>query len=111
MRWTPSKRTVPLMALKYRKNTKGYLIARLWKEGVVYQRPVHSLVCEAFIGPKPDGHEINHKDGIKAHNGVENLEYCTRSENAAHAIALGLRTPNPVRHVTRGERFFLRMAD
>lgn len=46
---------------------------------------IHRLVAAAFIGPRPEGKEVNHKDGNRRHNAVSNLEYCTRSENIRHA--------------------------
>lgn len=52
---------------------------------------VHVLVAQAFIGPRPPGLDINHKNGVKADNRVENLEYVTRSENNKHAYATGLK--------------------
>ncbi len=51
---------------------------------------VHSLVAEGFIGPRQDKMDVNHINGIKSDNNVENLEYVTRSENMSHARRLGL---------------------
>ena len=58
----------------------------------VHFRPlVHVLVAEAFLGPRPAGMVANHKDGDKAHNGAENLEWVTPSDNGVHAYRLGLQ--------------------
>lgn len=51
---------------------------------------VHVLVAESFIGPKPPGIDVNHKDGNKQNNCLSNLEYLTRSENHRHAFRIGL---------------------
>lgn len=51
---------------------------------------VHRLVALAFLGPCPDGVEVNHIDGDPTNNVVPNLEYVTRAENMAHAAQLGL---------------------
>ena len=51
---------------------------------------VHCLVAEAFLGPRPDGHEVNHIDGNKLHASVANLEYVTRAMNIEHAVVNGL---------------------
>lgn len=50
---------------------------------------VHILVADAFLGPRPAGLVINHKDGVKTNNAVSNLEYVTDAENKSHAVALG----------------------
>jgi hypothetical protein len=49
---------------------------------------VHRLVYESFRGPIPDGLEINHIDGNKKNNSLENLEAVTRKQNLHHAVML-----------------------
>ena len=54
-------------------------------------RRIHLLVAEAFLGPRPKGYEVNHKDGNKQNAAASNLEYVTPSENHLHAFRIGLR--------------------
>ena len=55
---------------------------------------VHRLVAEAFLeNPKNSLLEVNHKDGNKENNNVDNLEWCTRQENVLHSYKLGLKKP------------------
>lgn len=54
---------------------------------------VHVLVAEAFLGPRPEGLQINHKDGDKRNSHASNIEYVTPSENMRHALRNGLRVP------------------
>lgn len=61
---------------------------------------VHRLVTNAFLGPCPIGHEVNHKNCIKTDNSIENLEYVTPSENAKH----GYRVLNRIPPIGRGEK-------
>jgi len=75
--------------LKPVRHSQGYLMVN-----VPSRRSLHSVVAEAFIGPRPHGYDINHKNGIKTDNRVENLEYCSRSDNMRHAVATGL-CPKP----------------
>jgi hypothetical protein len=51
---------------------------------------IHQLVAQEFIGPCPQGKEVNHKDGVKKNIHYKNLEYMTPSQNHLHAVALGL---------------------
>lgn len=44
-------------------------------------RYVHQLVLEAFVGPRLDGHEVDHRDGDYANNNLENLQYVTHARN------------------------------
>lgn len=50
---------------------------------------VHRAVWIAFNGPIPSGKEINHKNGVKSDNRLENLELCTRKENLHHHFKSG----------------------
>jgi len=51
---------------------------------------VHRAVALAFLGPRPEGHQINHRSGDKTDNRVENLEYVSCRENIRHAWRTGL---------------------
>ncbi len=70
--------------------TTGYKYVRLSTLGTAQNFLVHYIVMLTFAGPRPNGYEINHKDGHKANNRLENLEYVTTSENKIHAYAHGL---------------------
>lgn len=65
------------------RKTEGYLTVHLCnskKKGYT-NLSIHSVVMSSFIGPRPYGHVINHKNGIKWDNRLDNLEYCTKSHN------------------------------
>lgn len=70
----------------------GYLSIDLCKEGKVNKYLVHRLIANAFI-PNPENKpEVNHINGNKTDNRVQNLEWNTKSENQLHSITKGLRT-------------------
>lgn len=94
--------TVPERLLKLNVTPKGYFRVQLSKDGKPSNRLVHCLVAEAFIGPKPEGEQVNHKDGLKSNNQLSNLEYMTPAENMQHAYDNGLRESS-AKYVVRCE--------
>lgn len=72
-------------------NNRGYEMAWFCKDSKRKACTVHRLVALAFI-PNPLGlPEVNHKDGVKSHNYVENLEWSTVADNRKHAWDIGLQ--------------------
>ena len=63
----------------------GYRQVQLYNDGVGLNHKVHRLVAEAFIPHDLRHDQINHLNGNKEDNRVENLQWCTRSENIRHA--------------------------
>lgn len=79
--------------LKPLNHNHGYLTVNIYpKNGKQHKRLIHVLVAEAFIPKYADGLDVNHKDGNKKNNCVDNLEWCTRKENMQHCSATGLRS-------------------
>ena len=86
--------------LKQSIGKKGYKVISLNKNKKRKQYKVHRLIAEAFI-PNPENKpQINHIDGNKLNNDINNLEWCTQNENIQHAYNTGLYknySPPPVR--------------
>lgn len=83
----------------------GYMRVSLSREGVVSVRSVHSLVTEAFIGPRPLGHEVRHLDGNPANNRLSNLTYGTRAQNEADKRAHGTNYPANRDACSKGHKY------
>ena len=87
------KRLTEQRILKPTENYKGYLMVSLsYPNEYPHKKTftIHRLVALAFI-PNPDNKpQINHIDGNKENNCVENLEWCDNSENQIHAYKIGL---------------------
>lgn len=74
----------------------NYTITSLYKDGKKHSLQVHRIIAETFV-PNPDNLPyVNHKDGNKHNNRVENLEWVTASQNSRHAIESGLYTAQKV---------------
>lgn len=69
---------------------KGYCIVRVVKKHTNKYLTVHRLVAKSFIKNTGNKRCVNHKNGIKTDNRVENLEWCTYKENTSHAYKTGL---------------------
>ena len=70
-----------------------YDIVVLYQEGVSKTKLVHRLVAEAYLSNPENLPQVNHKDGNKLNNSVDNLEWCSLSEQRFHAYRIGLQKP------------------
>ena len=77
----------------------GYCFVNLSKNGVVKCLRVHTLVANAFIPNELNKKEINHINGIKTDNRVDNLEWTTHKENMEHAIKTGLMNKESLKRI------------
>ncbi len=62
-------------------SVNGYSSINLQRDGRGTKTYVHILVCDAFHGPRPAGHEVAHLNGVRDDNRAENLRWATRAEN------------------------------
>lgn len=70
-------------------NAAGYRHVRLCKDGVLTTLLLHCLILEAFVGPRPEGMEARHRDGVRSNNTLRNLVWGTKKENADDRVSHG----------------------
>ncbi|MCD6674843.1 MAG: NUMOD4 motif-containing HNH endonuclease [Burkholderiaceae bacterium] len=97
---------------------QGYVRIKLSHNGTAFPRKIYRLVAEAFIGPIPNGMTVNHKNGDKGNNRVENLEIVSRADNVRHAFRVlgtasvrGERNPRAILNEERVREIRRRLDD
>ena len=86
-----SMKTYKFLKKATNKDTGYYIVTLCNDSGHRIGESVHRLIALAFL-PNPENKpQVNHIDGVKINNSVDNLEWCTVSENAIHAWNTGLK--------------------
>jgi hypothetical protein len=86
-------RIATAVLLKTRNNNRGYEEVRLSRNGKTSTTFVHILVAQTYLSNPLNKKYVNHKNGDKMDNRMENLEWVTHSENVQHAYQMGLIKP------------------
>lgn len=84
---------------------KGYPATLITVDGTRINVKIHRVMCEAFYGPCPPGHEVRHLNGIKTDNRIENLRWGTGSENIRDTIRHGTHIYASRTHCDRGHEY------
>ena len=79
---------LPAKVLRQGKSKSGYFLVSFSVDGVKSNQNVHRLVARAFIENQCNKPQVNHKNGVKTDNQVENLEWVTASENGLHSYSV-----------------------
>lgn len=80
--------------------TTGYIEVGLSKDGKQTYHTIHRLIARAFI-PNPNNLPvINHIDGCKINNSIDNLEWCTQQYNIQHSFNTGLSKNNMTQEIS-----------
>ncbi len=94
--------------------TKGYKGVSLYRHNQEHRYSIHRLVARAFLGEPPEGHEVDHRDGVPGHNHVSNLHYVSHADNirlARERAVAQTRKPHPVAVLTIDEVLAIRSSD
>lgn len=81
---------LPSKILTQTLSNSGYYNVTLWKNGEKRTMGIHRIIAETFLLNPYNLSQVNHKNGIKTDNRIENLEWVSQSENTLHAIKTGL---------------------
>jgi hypothetical protein len=79
---------------KWTKDNNGYMRSTIWLNGKSITISQHRVLAQCFIENIYFKTQVNHKNGLKHDNRIENLEWVTPSENTIHSFANGLQKPS-----------------
>ena len=88
--------------LKISITSSGYKAVTLSKSNIQKTICIHKLIAIAFIPNPKNKAQVNHRNGIKTDNKINNLEWCTASENRNHAYKTGLHKGCNVQGIKHG---------
>lgn len=89
---TKSVRSKPETIMVWNQDLAGYSITTLRINGKPKAISLHRMIAIHFIDNPLNKPYVNHVDGNKRNNSIDNLEWCTASENAIHAFSIGLNS-------------------
>jgi len=90
--------------LKLRTDINGYHYYGFYFNGAVYTKKIHRILAIEFIPNDLNKKCVNHINGIKTDNRVENLEWCTHSENTKHGYKIGTNKVGELQRIGMSER-------